>query len=271
MCVSATAGVEHGRDGGQHASTSGRDEPQLLKANSSRLSLGRLFHRPSLDSQLLSEAIVSLIPSGTEILFALGLDHRSEPLCKLSKNPPKCLEQSHQTVGVPRVIGVTDLCDFPGEARSRPKVSRTSIDTSGMSMEEVEVQMQRCKAEGRPPFQVDGEFLARHQPGLLVTQDTCQTCDPSTSAVLQVAPGPPLLDQSLLTSVCCAKLGEPLASSKPQRLVPCKPRWSAFHHPGVIGLRERVFVGCCADLGSGGPAWGGGTDADTGAQPTHDV
>ena len=51
--------------------------------------------------------------------------------------------------------------------------------------------MQACKAEGRPPFQVDGEFLARHQPGLLVTQDACLTCDPSTSAVMQVAPSHP--------------------------------------------------------------------------------
>ena len=55
-----------------------------------------------------------------------------------------------------------------------------------MSMEEVEVQMQRCKAEGRSPFSVDGEFLARHQPGLVLTQDTCQSCDPTTAQVLQV-------------------------------------------------------------------------------------
>ena len=224
------AGVEHGRDGGQHTSTSGRDEhPQLLRANSSRLSLGRLFHRPSLDSQLLSEAIVSLIPSGTEILFALGLDHRSGRKichCAITVTKPLCAEQSDGSVCVSRVIGVTDLCDFPGEARSRPKVSRTSIDTSGMSMEEVEAQMQACKAEGRPPFQVDGEFLARHQPGLLVTQDTCLTCDPSTSAVMQVAPRPcpPPPDQSLLFATR-------LSHWPPQtwrRLVPRNTRWSAL-------------------------------------------
>jgi hypothetical protein len=65
-------------------------------------------------------------------------------------------------------------------------VSHTTIDTSTMSMEEVETQMQRCKAEGRSPFTVDGEFLARHQPGIVLTQDTCQSCDPTTSQVLQV-------------------------------------------------------------------------------------
>jgi iron complex transport system substrate-binding protein len=85
-----------------------------------------------------------------------------------------------------RVIGVTDLCSYPPAARERPQVSHTTIDTSTMSMEEVETQMQRCKAEGRSPFTVDGEFLARHQPGIVLTQDTCQSCDPTTSQVLQV-------------------------------------------------------------------------------------
>jgi len=85
-----------------------------------------------------------------------------------------------------RVIGVTDLCSYPAAAKERPQVSHTAIDTSTMSMEEVEIQMQRCKAEGRSPFRVDGEFLARHQPGIVLTQDTCQSCDPTTSQVLQV-------------------------------------------------------------------------------------
>ena len=87
-----------------------------------------------------------------------------------------------------RLIGVTDLCTFPAEATDKPKVSRTTIDTSVLSMEEVEAQMQRCKAEGRPPFVLDEESLARHQPGLILTQDMCQTCDPSSSQAYQVPP-----------------------------------------------------------------------------------
>lgn len=89
-----------------------------------------------------------------------------------------------------RVIGVTDLCDYPADALSRPKVAHTTVDTSNLSMEEVETRMQQFKAEGRPPFQVDGTFLARHQPGLLLTQDSCRTCDPSTSTVMEVPPFP---------------------------------------------------------------------------------
>jgi hypothetical protein len=64
------------QDGGQHASTSGRDEATLPRIGSSRTHLCDLLSaRSGVDSQR-SEAIVSLLPSGTEILFALGLDRR---------------------------------------------------------------------------------------------------------------------------------------------------------------------------------------------------
>lgn len=68
-------GADVSRDGGHHATTSGQ-EGNHTSAASSRLSLGRLSHRTSLDPQHCSDAIVSLLPSGTEILFALGLEHR---------------------------------------------------------------------------------------------------------------------------------------------------------------------------------------------------
>ena len=86
-----------------------------------------------------------------------------------------------------RVAGVTDLCDFPSKAKSLPKVSRSLIDTSKMSMEEVEEHMQDFKARGRPPFQIDANFLAQQQPGIVLTQNVCQTCDPTTQTVTQVS------------------------------------------------------------------------------------
>lgn len=106
-----------------------------------------------------NDRIVSLVPSGTEILFALGL--------------------------ASRIVGVTDLCTYPEEASEKPKASHTTIDTSVLSMEEVEVRMQQCKQEGRSPFVLDDELLARQQPGLILTQESCQTCDPSTSQLHQ--------------------------------------------------------------------------------------
>ena len=46
--------------------------------------------------------ICSLLPSGTEILFSLGLEGQ--------------------------IAGVSDLCDFPAGARDKPIVSRSKID-----------------------------------------------------------------------------------------------------------------------------------------------
>ena len=55
-------------------------------------------------------------------------------------------------------------------------------------MEQVEASMQKFKAEGRSPFEIDAAWLARQPPGLLLTQDTCQACDPSTTFVTEVRP-----------------------------------------------------------------------------------
>ena len=73
--------LEYSRDGGHTASTSGQDDllvQKLMHRNASRLSVGSgvLSHRPSLRNLANPDGIVSLLPSGTEILFALGLDHR---------------------------------------------------------------------------------------------------------------------------------------------------------------------------------------------------
>lgn len=72
------------RDGGLHASPSGQDDllnQKLANRSASRLSmtLGRLSHQGSLNMTGIHDGIVSLLPSGTEILFALGLDHRYQP------------------------------------------------------------------------------------------------------------------------------------------------------------------------------------------------
>ncbi len=69
--------------------------------------------------------ICSLLPSATEILFALGLGDQ--------------------------IAGVSDLCDYPAEARSKTVVCRSKVDPSVMSSEEVEAAMARILASGENP------------------------------------------------------------------------------------------------------------------------
>jgi iron complex transport system substrate-binding protein len=104
--------------------------------------------------------ICSLLPSGTEILFALGLGDQ--------------------------IAGVSDLCDFPVEARSKPVVSRSKVDPSVLSSDEVEAAMVDLLTRGENPFELDQEWLARESPDVILTQDLCHVCEVDAGQVTGV-------------------------------------------------------------------------------------
>ncbi|GBG62831.1 hypothetical protein CBR_g32415 [Chara braunii] len=96
--------------------------------------------------------IVSLLPSATEILMELGVGDR--------------------------LVGVSDLCDYPADVSSdRHIVSRSKIDTSVMSSKEVEEAMKNIMAKKESFFELDVEWLESQQPDLILTQDSCARCD----------------------------------------------------------------------------------------------
>ena len=107
--------------------------------------------------------ICSLLPSGTEILFALGLGDQ--------------------------VAGVSDLCGFPPEARSKPVVSRSKIDPSVLSSEEVEAAMMDLLERGENPYELDREWLVRESPDVILTQDLCHVCEVDAGLVTGVVAG----------------------------------------------------------------------------------
>ena len=109
--------------------------------------------------------ICSLLPSGTEILFALGLGEQ--------------------------IIGVTDLCDYPPAAADIRVVCRSRIDPSVMSSEEVEAEMSRILSSGESPYDLDVDWLRQAAPDLVLTQDLCYFCEVDAGTVQQaVAPIP---------------------------------------------------------------------------------
>ena len=95
--------------------------------------------------------ICSLLPSGTEIAFALGLGDS--------------------------IVGVTDLCDYPDEAKNKPIVSRSRIDVSRLSSAEVETAMRNILVSGESPYTVDEELLANSNIDIVLTQDLCYFCE----------------------------------------------------------------------------------------------
>ena len=100
--------------------------------------------------------IVSLLPSTTEILFAIGAGDD--------------------------VVGVTFECDFPDEARGRRIVS-TSAMPEGLSPAEIDAFVGAAMARGDDLYHLDEGALAGLDADLVVTQDLCAVCAVDVSVV----------------------------------------------------------------------------------------
>ena len=93
--------------------------------------------------------IVSLLPSTTEILFAIGAGDD--------------------------VVGVTFECDHPAEARTRRIVS-TSTLPEGLSPAEIDVAVKERMAAGEDLYRLDEGALRDLDVDVVVTQDLCAVC-----------------------------------------------------------------------------------------------
>lgn len=117
--------------------------------------------------------ICSFLPSGTEILFALGL--------------------------ADSVMGVTFECDYPSEARSKPVVVHSTL-APGLPEREIDRQVKMISSAGQSLYRLDVGKLREIQPDLIVTQDLCHVCAASPAdlgAVLgQLATVPEVISMS---------------------------------------------------------------------------
>jgi iron complex transport system substrate-binding protein len=93
--------------------------------------------------------IVSLLPSATEILFALGFDRE--------------------------IIGVSHECDFPPQARTKPVVIHSRIPHDA-SPQEIDNLVREYVHRGESLYAVDTEVLEALSPDLIITQDLCHVC-----------------------------------------------------------------------------------------------
>jgi iron complex transport system substrate-binding protein len=93
--------------------------------------------------------IVSLLPSATEILFAIGAGDE--------------------------VVGVTHECDFPPEAISRPHLTSSALPAAGSSAE-IDRHVRRSLHEGSSLYHLDAELLEKLAPDVIVTQELCAVC-----------------------------------------------------------------------------------------------
>jgi iron complex transport system substrate-binding protein len=104
--------------------------------------------------------IVSLVPSATEMLFALGVGDD--------------------------VTAVTHECDHPPEVLDLPKVTRDVIGP-GLAADEIDRAVRSLTEQGRSIYELDEAALQRLQPDLIVTQELCAVCAVSYDDVRAVA------------------------------------------------------------------------------------
>ncbi len=105
--------------------------------------------------------ICSLLPSATEIVYALGLGDQ--------------------------VVGVSHACDYPPEVKGKPVVCHTIRQLSHLDSEGIDAIIQQARANNNPVHWIDGEMLRRLQPDLIITQELCEVCAIGSGSVFETA------------------------------------------------------------------------------------
>ena len=113
--------------------------------------------------------IVSLLPSTTEICFALGLG-----------------AQLH---------GVTHECDYPPEARDRPALTTNVLPHGEHASAEIDRMIAERVLNGESIYDLDRDHIARIAPDLVLTQALCDVCAVAYTDVQAIAQSLPKVPQ----------------------------------------------------------------------------
>lgn len=102
--------------------------------------------------------IVSLLPSATEVVFALGLEDR--------------------------LAGVSFECDYPPRSRSIPVVSGSALTTEApLSAKQIDSEVTTRVAAGESIYTLDNAAIRAINPDLILAQDLCRVCAVPSGAV----------------------------------------------------------------------------------------
>jgi iron complex transport system substrate-binding protein len=163
--------------------------------------------------------IVSLLPSATESLFALGLGGQ--------------------------LVAVTHECDYPPEAASLPVVTRSTLALEQEQSAGIEAAVALAAKEGRSLYEVDTDVIRRLSPDLVVAQDICDVCAIPADQVAGDLSGIPMIRQhphsfeDVLSDIeelarACGADSRPLMAGLRRRIEAAKQR--AAERPRLRGV-----------------------------------
>lgn len=105
--------------------------------------------------------IISLLPSATEIICALGLTEN--------------------------LVGITHECDYPPEVIGKPQLTASRISHETMTSLEIDHAV-RSQLDGHGSiYELDEEQMRALKPELILTQELCEVCAVSYKTVQQAA------------------------------------------------------------------------------------
>lgn len=100
--------------------------------------------------------IASLLPSATEIVYALGLGDQ--------------------------LVAVTHECDFPADAAAKPQVTHNLLPP-GLSSLQIDAAVRRGLRDAHTIYALDADRLIEQAPDVVLTQSLCEVCAVPRSTV----------------------------------------------------------------------------------------
>ena len=94
--------------------------------------------------------IVSFLPSATELIYELGAEDM--------------------------LYGVTHECKYPENAKTKPRVINSVINSEEISSKEIDTKTCQLLSEGKEIFVLDEKNILKANPDLIISQRTCEAC-----------------------------------------------------------------------------------------------
>jgi len=166
---------------------------------------------------------VSLLPSATEIVCALGLEEQ--------------------------LVGISHSCDYPPSIAHLPRLSRTRANLAGLSSGEIDAAVRAALRDYGSVYEIDVEQIRALKPDLILTQGICDVCAVPQSQVIDASLGGRVLTLdahdlaaifSSIRDVGCETgvmdRAEHLIAEMQQRIVAVQARASGRARPRVLAL-----------------------------------
>jgi iron complex transport system substrate-binding protein len=126
----------------------------------------------------------------------LSLNHVQEAAVRIVSLPPSATEIVDAVGLGDRLVGVSHECDFPAAVRGLPRVTRSLLPDATATSGAIDAAVRDRVRQRQPLYALDAARLADLRPDLIVTQSICDVCavaEGEVAAVVRDLPGPPRL------------------------------------------------------------------------------